>query len=246
VAAVAVLALPAAASKYKNGHFPRSALAPIYIPHNTAYLAKRAARQWNTMRLCAIRDGLDLYPEASDTHPAQTAYRTYDQQVALYNQYGYPHAAHPGTSNHGLGRAVDVATMPMRTWIDEHGERFGWGKHGDAPDEWWHVTFDQTGKTGPDPGISAVYPELTYGSGGTCQAHFVKEVQRDLGVKVTGVFHAGTQRAVEQFQSDHGLPVGPVKKKTWKALRAEAGAPNPPQPAAPRAAAAAHHPLDGE
>ncbi len=234
--AVVGLALPASASKYQNGRLPRSALAPIYIPHNTAFLAKRAARQWNTMRLCAAHEGTDLYPEASSYHPAATAYRTYDEQVALYDEYGYPHAAYPGTSNHGWGRAVDLATTPMRDWIDVHGERFGWGKHGDAPDEWWHVTFDQTGETGPDPGISLAYPVLRYGSGGICQARFVREVQRDLAIPVTGRFRAGTQRAVEKFQREHGLPVGPVHKRTWKALRAAAGTGNPPEPRATHAA----------
>ncbi|MBV9213911.1 MAG: D-alanyl-D-alanine carboxypeptidase family protein, partial [Actinobacteria bacterium] len=136
VTAVAICTVPPALA-YENGQLPQSALRPIYIPNNTAFLAIRAARQWNTMRLCAIQDGLEMYPEPSPWHPAATAYRTYDEQVALYNEYGYPRAAYPGTSNHGWGLAVDVAKKRMRAWIDAHGEAFGWGKHGDAPDEWW-------------------------------------------------------------------------------------------------------------
>jgi hypothetical protein len=221
---VCVLALAAAAATYQNGRLPRSALSPIYIPGNTAFLGNRAARNWNTMRLCALASGHDLYPEASSWHPAATAYRTYQEQVALYNQYGYPHAAYPGTSNHGWGRAVDLATHAMRSWIDAHGEQFGWGKHGDAPDEWWHITFDGRGKLGPDPGISASYPLLRVGSGGHCQDRFVREVQTDLGIRRTGYFDTGTAHAVHVFQLLHHLHVGPVNAPTWRALRRRHGA----------------------
>ena len=67
--------------------------------------------------------GQDIYPDG----PA-SAYRTYDQQAELYQQYldgtGAP-ADPPGTSSHELGTAVDVATPEMRSIVDSIGRQFG-------------------------------------------------------------------------------------------------------------------------
>lgn len=216
--ALAGALLPSSALAYENGHLPRSALARVYIPENKAYLAKSAAAHWNTMRLCALRDGQDLYPEHSPYHPAATAYRSYRIQVIFWHKWGSPRAAYPGTSNHGWGRAVDLEHHSMRTWIDAHGERFGWGKHGDAPQEWDHITFDGEGEVGPDPGRSADYPVLRRGSGGICQSRYVRRVQRTLHVEPTGEFDADTEDAVTKFQRAHDIGPGPVKKATWVAL----------------------------
>lgn len=41
------------------------------------------------------------------TYP-ESGYRTYDQQVTLFNKYGSSRAAYPGTSNHGWGLALDL------------------------------------------------------------------------------------------------------------------------------------------
>ena len=51
--------------------------------------------------------GVDIYPGGP-----LSAYRTYDQQAELYQQYldGVgPTAAPPGTSEHNFGTAVDLA-----------------------------------------------------------------------------------------------------------------------------------------
>jgi murein L,D-transpeptidase YcbB/YkuD len=217
--AAASACLPATALAYENGHLPRSALSRVHIPKdNTAYLAKDAAAHWNTMRLCALADGQDLYPEHSPYHPAATAYRSYRIQVIFWRKWGSPRAAYPGTSNHGWGRAVDLEHHSMRAWIDEHGERFGWGKHGDAPQEWDHITFEGGGEVGPDPGTSGDHPILRRGSGGICQARFVRRVQRALDLESTSEFDRDTERAVERFQRAHGLPVGPVRRATWAML----------------------------
>ena len=72
-----------------------------------------------------------------------SAYRTYDQQAELYQQYldgAGPPAAPPGTSEHNLGTAVDLATEEMRSVVDVIGGAYGWGKY-TAPDEWWHISF---------------------------------------------------------------------------------------------------------
>ncbi len=114
-------------------------LAPIYCPCGTVYLRSDAASQWEAMRQDSLSYyGMDIYPDGP-----VSAYRTYDQQAQLYQQYldgtGAP-ANPPGTSSHELGTAVDVATPTMRSIVDSIGSQFGWGKiHG--PDEWWHVDY---------------------------------------------------------------------------------------------------------
>lgn len=49
------------------------------------------------------------------------AYRPLSEQNYWYKKFGYPRAAMPGTSNHGLAVAVDFRET------DEAGEEFGWG-----------------------------------------------------------------------------------------------------------------------
>lgn len=51
-------------------------------------------------------------------------------------------AAVPGTSNHGLGTAVDLMNMTQRRWIDRKGAKYGWSKRwSDAPHEFWHLKW---------------------------------------------------------------------------------------------------------
>jgi LysM repeat protein len=118
---------------------PAPGLSPIYCPCGTDYLATPAADAWNAMRQDSLTNyGVDLYPNGP-----LSAYRTYDQQAYLYQQYldgtGAP-ADPPGTSQHNYGIAVDVATPEMRSIIDQIGGAFGWAKTS-APTEWWHVTY---------------------------------------------------------------------------------------------------------
>jgi hypothetical protein len=176
---------------------------PIEIPgSNIAYLSKGGAvAAWNTMRLCAVRDGVDLYPGASSWRPAATAYRSFAEQQVLYARYraGTGNlAAYPGTSNHGLGLAIDLATPRMRTWIDHHGRPFGWSKAwSDAQSEWWHLKWRAgVWHQRPNPGTSIRFPNLRRGSGGACQAQAVKEVQRRLGLAQDGEYGKATRRAV--------------------------------------------------
>jgi LysM repeat protein len=114
-------------------------LGAIYCPCGTDYLRSDAAAAWNEMRSAARSTyGVDIYPNGPIS-----AYRTYDQQASLYNDYlsgvGAP-ANPPGTSAHELGTSVDVATPEMRSIVDALGPAYGWGKvH--APGEWWHVDY---------------------------------------------------------------------------------------------------------
>lgn len=108
-------------------------------PWGELHLDPVAAERWNAMREEALAVyGVDIYPNGP-----VSAYRTYEQQAALYEMYlngtGEP-ANPPGTSSHEIGTAVDVATPEMRSVVDEIGWKYGWTKiHG--PSEWWHVDF---------------------------------------------------------------------------------------------------------
>jgi LysM repeat protein len=116
--------------------------APIYCPScpsGEAYLASNAAAAWNSMRQESLSVyGVDLYPAGP-----LSAYRSYAQQLYLYEQYlsGRGNlAAMPGTSSHEYGIALDLADPSMRTVIDEIGSRYGWAKT-EASSEWWHVNY---------------------------------------------------------------------------------------------------------
>jgi LysM repeat protein len=114
-------------------------LGAIPSPSGTMYLRSDAASAWNSMRQESLnRYGVDLYPEGP-----LGAYRTYDQQAELYRQYlngTGALAAPPGSSEHNLGIALDLATPQMRSIVDSIGPAFGWTKV-TAPEEWWHVTY---------------------------------------------------------------------------------------------------------
>jgi LysM repeat protein len=115
---------------------------PIYCPScpaGEAYLASNAAYNWNSMRQASLNTyGIDLYPAGP-----YSAYRSYGQQLYLYDQYvsgAGPLAAVPGTSAHEYGSAVDLADPSMRTVIDQIGAAYGWAKT-EASSEWWHVDY---------------------------------------------------------------------------------------------------------
>lgn len=128
-----------------NGQLPASDLAPIA----GGQLAKRAAAGWNAMNEESRRRyGVELRPTGPNS-----SYRTLAAQQYFWSLYQSGQgnlAAYPGTSNHGWGRAVDLATPQMRTIVNEIGARYGWRKI-EAPSEWWHVN-DVGGYGGADPG----------------------------------------------------------------------------------------------
>jgi hypothetical protein len=132
-----------------NGQLPPEALAPIAA----GQLEKTAAAAWNAMNVESRRLGLELRPTGS-----RSSYRSYAEQVELYNLYlsGKGNlAARPGTSNHGWGLAVDLATTQMRAMVDRIGRKYGWAKDwSDAPSEWWHLKYRAGVWSGPDPGPS--------------------------------------------------------------------------------------------
>jgi len=84
-----------------------------------------------------------------------SAYRTYDDQLRVINEYGKSVAACPGTSNHGFGLAVDLANkngkrikpgMKEYEWVKKNAPDFGfnrlpWGNKGENWESWhWEYT----------------------------------------------------------------------------------------------------------
>lgn len=121
-----------------EGIAPAPGMGHIDSPWGQLHLDPAAADSWNAMADAAMAQfGIDLHPAGT-----VSAYRTYEQQSALYDQYlagtGAP-ANPPGSSTHELGVAVDVATPEMRSVIDQIGAQYGW--YGTIPSEWWHVSW---------------------------------------------------------------------------------------------------------
>jgi lysozyme len=221
----------------QNGRLTPKELASIYHPELAVSLATDGAvASWNTMRLFLLqRYGSrgDIYPEGP-----LGAYRDYAGQVRCRKQFG-SNAAVPGTSNHGLGHAVDVADHGMAALIDQHGGAFGW-HHWDAKWEWWHREYDGGFKR-PDPGTDPKSPVLRKGSGGAGQAPFVGRLQTRLnvlghfGLTADGDFGANTDKAVRTFQRSKRLPAnGVVDSKTWLALGKATPGPTPKPTPAPK------------
>lgn len=135
----------------QNGRLPASDLAPI--AGGQLAKANGCAASWNAMNVEARRLGLELRPTGS-----KSSYRTFAQQQELWNLYRSGKgnlAATPGTSNHGWGLAVDLATQSMRAMVDRIGRKYGWAKEwSDAPSEWWHIRYRSGVWSGADPGPS--------------------------------------------------------------------------------------------
>ncbi len=125
----------------ENGRLSDSELAAI----PGGRLAREAAANWLAMRR---KGGQELGIWIAPIGP-RGSYRTYDEQVYFWRLYQSGKgnlAARPGTSNHGLGHAVDLAApASMRPVVDRFGATYGW-RWGEAPSENWHVTYYGGGK----------------------------------------------------------------------------------------------------
>ncbi|MDQ1287047.1 MAG: zinc D-Ala-D-Ala carboxypeptidase [Actinomycetota bacterium] len=87
------------------------------------------------------------------------AYRTLNEQYAVRATRGW-FAAQPGTSTHGLGRAVDLcddvdqAGSRTHRWMVENAPRYGWSNPdwaqpgGSGPTEPWHWEFPDSAEDG--------------------------------------------------------------------------------------------------
>ncbi len=200
---------------YLNGRIPGAALGNIY----RGQLRKDAARAWNAMNMEAEgRYGVTLHP----TGPA-SSYRTLAQQQQLWNLYTSGRgnlAARPGTSNHGWGLAVDLATQEMRRVVDAIGEPYGYAKKwSDAPSEWWHIKWNGRWNKSHAPYGTRVIKKNSKGT----DVLKLKKLMRKRNIKnfnrFTPVFDRRSVDALKKWQGNHGLHAdGVAGPKTWHKL----------------------------
>lgn len=125
---------------YRNGRIPANALTDVGGGHR---MYGNAARAYKDMTTAARRDGVNI--RLTDS------YRSYAQQVDVARRKGIygvrqPNgrlglAARPGTSNHGLGSAVDVnleASPGAGAWLRANASRYGFRT---IPREPWHWEY---------------------------------------------------------------------------------------------------------
>jgi hypothetical protein len=222
-----------------NGHVPASLLATVPGGH----LRRDAAAAFNAMNGHSEREyGITLSSEG----PLGT-YRTVPEQQSLYSLYQEgrgAQAAVPGTSNHGLGLAIDLATRQMRQIVDEIGASYGWAKRwSDAPQEWWHLRYR--------PGVWQAPPSADprRRNPRTEATAVVQQLLRTHGfptLRVDGRLTPATRSALLQFQRTHGLEAtGELDHATDTALRHGSPATDhdrDPAPVEPARAHPAHKP----
>ena len=209
---------------YSNGRLPQSALAPITRAANgeQAYLRKDAAKAFNAMNA----ESEHKYGVTLRASSARTAYRTYAEQEYFWNLYkrGGNLAAYPGTSNHGLGLAIDLATPQMRQIVNEIGEKYGFAKKwSDAPGESWHIRW----REGNYPAVTnsdANFKTLKRGQTGSSIIKLKKQMYahglRNFGSRYNPFFNEKTEQAIKRFQKRHNLVAdGQVGAKTWNLLQ---------------------------
>jgi LAS superfamily LD-carboxypeptidase LdcB len=149
-----------------NGKLPEHLLRNIKAPNGQ--LHRLAATAWNALQLAAYFDGIEL------KHVG--AYRLFDQQIKLFRERytgtptgrkpqvtrtyqgatwylkkGMAPAGTPGTSNHGWGLAIDVASCSGKRleWLLGDGFStsnalkfgFSWEVKDGANAEAWHIRY---------------------------------------------------------------------------------------------------------
>lgn len=128
---------------YGNGQIPPSALCPLLGAPGES-LRPAAAAAFNTMSKAYQRD-------TGHTLCVTDSYRSYGQQVVTKADRG-SFAAAPGSSNHGLGKALDLCGgvnnfgHPAHQWMQQNAPLYGWfhpswaGSGGSLPEP-WHWEF---------------------------------------------------------------------------------------------------------
>lgn len=211
----------------ENGRLPSSSLAPTVAG---GQLVATAAASIGRMAVAFYREfGYPML--ATDT------YRTYEQQVAVREEKGV-WAAIPGTSNHGLGLAVDWSsninrdTSAEHRWMEQNGPKYGWFNPWWAVDDdpsngqyepwhWEYVEVLDRMKGAPFvrfPGTG----EIGFGDDGA-EVREVQTLLKEIGYReivVDGDYGMGTAVRVLSFQKQHGLTqnavVGPKLLTTLK------------------------------
>lgn len=126
-------------AEYPNGRIPESALCPL-DGDPTERLRPGGAAAFNALSKAYERDtGTPIC--------IVDGYRSYDEQVTVKAERG-SWAATPGTSEHGMGRAVDLCGgienfgTPAHLWMKQNAPLFGWfhpawaAPGGSLPEPW--------------------------------------------------------------------------------------------------------------
>jgi peptidoglycan hydrolase-like protein with peptidoglycan-binding domain len=94
--------------------------------------------------------------KAGVTLQINNSYRSYQEQVVLWNRYGRNPArvAPPGTSNHQSGRAIDFVNTPgAYAWLKANAHKYGLHNY---PPEPWHYSPTGSGAPGSAPGAETL------------------------------------------------------------------------------------------
>ena len=130
-------------STYPNGLFPPSALCPLWGAAGER-LAPGAAAAFNALsKAYASQAGVPLCVTDS--------YRSLGEQISVKASHGR-FSATPGTSRHGLGRALDLCggvqdfSSPAHRWMKQNGPLYGWfhpswAAAGGSLPEPWHFEY---------------------------------------------------------------------------------------------------------
>lgn len=134
---------PTAGGDGSNGDIPASAMAAL-----SWSVDSQGHRYWLVADAAAALERLNVAFRAEFGHDLDIdlAYRDLATQQAMFDALGPRVAAQPGTSNHGLGRAIDVPELPceyglgtpQRDWLVAHGPDYGWTA---STSEYWHYDY---------------------------------------------------------------------------------------------------------
>jgi hypothetical protein len=130
-------------SSYPNGMIPASGLCPVWGAPGERLAPDAAAAFSALSKVYAAQTGTSL--------SITDSYRSYSEQVSVKVTRGR-FAATPGTSRHGLGRALDLCGGVQRfdsaahRWMTANGPLYGWfhpswAAAGGSLPEPWHFEF---------------------------------------------------------------------------------------------------------
>jgi hypothetical protein len=187
----------------ENGKLTPAELTPI----PGGELANEAAHAWNAPGGPADRGLRPAGPISS--------YRTLAEQEQTWATYkaGGPLAAYPGTSNHGLGLAIDLRKFWMRVKLLVFGAKYGWKKT-EAFSEWWHFNY-----------VGGGHHKLRRGDRGRWVGRYRARLRYlGYGMPQGRNFDVCMKHHVETFQRHHRLPVsgqidGPTAYRINEAYR---------------------------